>query len=95
MPQRTRAYTGLAQVTAPSDKLTARQNRRPCNAICPARSTRAMLAEAPPGAPRALGKWLNPMDRLATASAIGALKQPIFTMVGTNPNDCREVMLLT
>ena len=25
----------LAQVTAPSDGLTARQNRRPCNAICP------------------------------------------------------------
>ena len=34
-PQRTRAYAGLPQVTAPSDVLTARQNRRPCNAICP------------------------------------------------------------
>jgi|GEM_PF-3096673 len=34
LPQRTRAYAGLPQVTAPSDVLTARQNRRPCNAIC-------------------------------------------------------------
>ena len=67
MPQRTRAYTGLAQVTAPSDELTTRQSRRPCNAICPARSKRAMSAEAPVGAPRTMGKWLNPMGRFATA----------------------------
>ena len=44
-----------AQVTAPSDVLTARRNHRPCNAICPALSPRAMSAEAPPSAPRALG----------------------------------------
>jgi len=40
MPQRTRAYTGLAQVTAPRDDPTARHNCRPYNAIRPARSTR-------------------------------------------------------
>jgi hypothetical protein len=62
----------LAQVTAPSDGLTARQNRRPCNAICLARSTRALSAEAPSGAPRALGQGLNPMNRLAAAIVIGA-----------------------
>ena len=62
----------LAQVMAPSDGLTARQNRRPCNAICPARSPRATSAEAPSGAPRALGQGLNPMNRLAAAIAIGA-----------------------
>ena len=39
MPQRTRAYTGLPHVTAPSDELKARRIRRPCNAICPTRLT--------------------------------------------------------
>ena len=82
-PQRTRAYTGLPQVTAPRDVLTARRNHRPCNAICTARSPRATLtAEAPPGAPRALGingstRWTDlqqqapskPMPRAAVASS--------------------------
>jgi len=70
MPQRTRAYTGLPQVTALSDELTARRNCIPCNAICPARYPRAMSAEAPHGAPRALGKWLNLME-LAQAATGG------------------------
>ena len=62
----------LAQVMAPSDGLTARQNRRPCNAIC----TRPLIAgHVSRGAiwrtPRP-GTRLNPMNRLAAAIAIGA-----------------------
>ncbi len=72
LPQRPRAHCGQPQVTAPRDGLTARQNSRSCNAICPARSPRAMSAMAPPGAPPSLGEWLDPMDRLAAASAIEA-----------------------
>lgn len=82
LPQRTRGYAGQPQVTAPRDGLTARQNRRPCNAICLSRSPRAMSAMAPPGAPRALGingstRWTGlqqqapskPMPRAAAASS--------------------------
>ena len=72
LPQRPRAYCGQPQVTVPRDGLTARQNSRSCNAICPARSPRAMSAMAPPGAPPSLGEWLDPMNRLAAASAIEA-----------------------
>ena len=64
LPQRTMAYAALPQVTAPRDGLTARQSCRPRNAICHARSLRAMSAMAPPGAPRALGEWLDPMTDL-------------------------------
>jgi hypothetical protein len=35
MPQPPWAAHGLQQVTAPSDVLSARPKRRPCNAICP------------------------------------------------------------
>lgn len=81
LPQRPRADAGQPQVTIPRDGLTARQNRRACNAICPARSPRAMSAMAPSGAPRALGngstRWSDlqqqapskPMPRAAAASS--------------------------
>jgi len=57
----------LPQGTAPSDGLTARQNRRPCNAICTRPLPAGNVSRAQSGAPRALGQGLNPMDRLATA----------------------------
>ena len=66
LPQPTRVWRALALVVAPSDGLTARQFRRPCNAICSARSSRATSAEAPSGAPRARGQWRISMDELPT-----------------------------
>ena len=49
----------LAQGTTPSDELTARQNRRPCNAFCSVRVPRATSAEVPPGAPKSHGSMAH------------------------------------
>ena len=62
----------LALVTAPSDGLKARRNRRPCNAICPARSPRAMLAKALPGATPSHGELAHPDGMTCNSKAPSA-----------------------
>ena len=68
-----KGLTRVSAVADPSDGLNrASEMQTVQRDLLDARSARAMSAMAPSsGAPRALGKWLNPMDRLATASAIG------------------------
>ena len=57
----------LAQVRTPSDGLTARQNRRPCNAICTRPLPAGYVSPSATWRTPSLGKWLNPMNRLAAA----------------------------
>jgi len=53
----------LAQVKAPSDVLTARRNRRPCNAICMPRSPRATSAKVPICTPATVLRRTRPTPR--------------------------------
>ena len=57
----------LAQVRAPSDGLTARPNRRPCNAICTRPLPAGHVSRGATWRTPSLGKRLNPMNRLAAA----------------------------
>jgi len=60
-------------VTAQSDGLKSASNPQTVQRDLPqARTPRATSAEAPSGAPGAVGQGLNPMNRLAAASTIGA-----------------------
>ena len=73
MPHFPWADHGLPLVTAQSDALKSASNPQTVQRDLPqARTPRTTTAEAPSGAPGALGQGLNPMNRLAAASAIGA-----------------------
>ena len=73
LPQLPWADHWLPLVTAQSDELKSASNPQTVQRDLPqARTPRATSAEAPSGAPGALGQGLNPMNRLAAASAIGA-----------------------
>jgi len=72
LPQPPWSAHGLQQVTAPSDALSARPKRRPCNAICPDPLPAGHISRGAVWRTPSPGTRAHPTNRLAAASDFGA-----------------------